>query len=87
MIIGRSNAPKCQRPIGISSLKSSISHLYRPAFDLEHLASPNPIDPFPENDATTIPQSPPAEPLFQDLRAFHDGMCQDMDKRIHACFS
>ena len=64
MIIGRhdfypdsgSDAPKRQIPINISSLKSSISHLHQPAPDLEHLASPNSIDPFPENDATTTPR-------------------------------
>ena len=72
----------------VSSLKSSISHLHQPAFDLEHLASPNPIDPFPKNNATTILQSSPAEHLLQaSSRTFHDGMWQDMDRRIHACFS
>ena len=88
MIIGRhdfypnsrSDAPKRQIPINISSLKSSISHLHQPASNLEHPASLNPIDPFPENDATTTPQPPLAEPLLQALRAFHDGMCQDMNK-------
>ena len=93
MIIGRhdfypnsrSDAPKRQIPINISSLKSSISHLHQPASNLEHHASPNPIDPFPENDATTTPQPPTPQPplaesLLQALRAFHDGMCQDMNK-------
>ena len=88
MIIGRhdfypdsrSDAPKRQIPINISSLKSSISHLHQPASNLEHPASLNPIDPFPENDATTTPQPPLTEPLLQALRAFHDGMCQDMNK-------
>ena len=62
MIIGRhdfypdsgSDAPKRQIPINISSLKSSISHLHQPASNLEHPASPNPIESFPENDATSL---------------------------------
>ena len=61
-------------------MKSSISHLHQPASNLEHPASPNPIDPFPENDAMTTPQPPLAETLLQALRAFHDRMCQDMNK-------
>ena len=28
----------------------------------------------------TTPQPPLAETLLQALRAFHDGMCQDMNK-------
>ncbi|XP_050249030.1 uncharacterized protein LOC126696311 [Quercus robur] len=84
--------PKRQRPFSRASLDYSISHLRKPAPDLERPASPNPIDPFPENDATTAPQSPPAEP-FQSLRAFKDEITrymhaffdeirQDMDRRM-----
>ncbi|XP_030949306.1 uncharacterized protein LOC115973202 isoform X1 [Quercus lobata] len=74
-------APKRRRPFSRSSLDYSLSHLHRPAPDLERPASPNPIDPLTENDATTTPQSPPAEP-FQSLRAFQD----EITRSMHAFF-
>ena len=55
-----------------------MGHLHQPTPNIERPVSPNHIDPFSKNDATTTSQSPPVEPILQSLRAFHDEMHWDM---------